>query len=439
MFLSASPVQFTLQAKRFQLSPASSESTISINMSQLNSDDELDPVRGEQQVDDELTEMRNYDDELPEMRNYDDELTEMRNYDDELPETRNYDDELTEMRNYDDELPETRNYDVPQMNSSDSSDKEEGHAQKRKREKKVKTDARVECLVCHSIVNRMDRHILKHSDVLNKEQQQFIKDFFRTRNSHKLKTIYDCTKCFRRFASVDNHKYTLKCSGESVVKVDMHWSRSSLPKEIKMAIKSLVLPTDRELEIAQRFVDYKTDLAKCGGEDKKWSQDRHGNVKMMAQLYNATYGLKKPELLIKACRDLQQSRNLKPQTMMNYLQTFLLFVKYCYLAKETNSLSNEQERMYSAISDARKAFSPAASENSRKVAESMMERVPSSQTVRDRYRSTLEILTSNLSSNHLDYKTQQALNFFPLQARINTRLAFKIKNSRRLKIKIPKL
>ena len=251
----------------------------------------------------------------------------------------------------------------------------------------------------------MDRHILNYSDVLNKEQQQFIKDFFRTRNAHKLKTIYDCTKCFRRFASVDNHMYTLKCSGESVVKVDRHWSRSALPKEIKMAIKSLVLPTDRELEIAQRFVDY--------------SQDRHGNVKMMAQLYNATYGLKKPELLIKACRDLQQSRNLN-------------------LAKETIPISNEQERMYSAISDARRAFSPAASENSRKVAESMMERVPPSQTVRDRYRSTLEILTPNLSSNHLDYKTQQAFNFFVLQARINTRLAFKIKNSRRLKNKIPK-
>ena len=283
MFLSASPAQFTLQAKRFQLSPASSESTISIDMSQLISDDELDTVRGEQQVDDELPEMRKYDDELPEMRNYDDELPEMRNYDDELPE----------MRNYDDELPETRNYDVPQMNSSDSSDKEEGHAQKRKREKKVKTDARVECLVCHSIVNRMDRHILKHSDVLNKEQQQFIKDFFRTRNAHKLKTIYDCTKCFRRFASVDNHMYNLKCSGESVVKVDMHWSRSSLPKEIKMAIKSLVLPTDRELEIAQRFVDYKTDLAKCGGEDKKWSQDRQGTVKMISSTLQRHIRLKK--------------------------------------------------------------------------------------------------------------------------------------------------
>ena len=129
MFLSASPAQFMLQAKRFQLSPASSESTISI--------------AGEQQVDDELPEMRNYDDELPEMRKYDDELPELRNYDDELPEMRNYDDELPETRNYDDELPETWNYDVPQINSSDSSDKEEGHAQKRKREKKVKTDARV--------------------------------------------------------------------------------------------------------------------------------------------------------------------------------------------------------------------------------------------------------------------------------------------------------
>ena len=43
--------------------------------------------------------------------------------------------------------------------------------------------------------------------------------------------------------------------------------------EIRMAVKSKVLPTARELEIAQRFVDYKTDLAKCGGEDRKWSQD----------------------------------------------------------------------------------------------------------------------------------------------------------------------
>ena len=111
MFLSASPAQFMLQAKRFQLSPASSESTISIDLSQLISDDELDKVRGEQQVDDELPEMRNYDDELPEMRKYDDELPEKRNYDDELPEMRNYDDELPETRNYDDELPETWNSD----------------------------------------------------------------------------------------------------------------------------------------------------------------------------------------------------------------------------------------------------------------------------------------------------------------------------------------
>ena len=63
--------------------------------------------------------------------------------------------------------------------------------------------------------------------------------------------------------------------------------------EIRMAVKSKVLPTARELEIAQRFVDYKTDLAKCGGEDRKRSQDRAGIVKLMAQFYNLTFALKK--------------------------------------------------------------------------------------------------------------------------------------------------
>ena len=191
-----------------------------------------------------------------------------------------------------------------------------------RRKSKLTPESRAWC------ANQLDRHILKHSDELNKEQQQFIKGFFQTRNAHKIKTIFDCTKCLRRFASVDNRKYTTKCSGEFVVEVEMQWSLSSLPKDIKMAIKSLMLPTDRELEIVQRFVDYKPDLAKCGGEDMKWSQDRHGNVKTMAQLHNATYAVKKPELLIKACRDLQQSRNLKPQTMLNYLQNFRLFVNY---------------------------------------------------------------------------------------------------------------
>ena len=80
--------------------------------------------------------------------------------------------------------------------------------------------------------------------------------------------------------------------------------------EIRLAVKSKVLPTARELEIAQRFVDYKTDLAKCGGEDRKWSQDQAGIVILMAQFYNLTFALKKPEVLVKACLDMKNTIDL---------------------------------------------------------------------------------------------------------------------------------
>ena len=70
-----------------------------------------------------------------------------------------------------------------------------------KREKKVKTDSRVECFVCHSVVSRMDRHIVQHSDILDKKLQKFSWDFYRTKNATKTKSIYDCKTCFRRFAS----------------------------------------------------------------------------------------------------------------------------------------------------------------------------------------------------------------------------------------------
>ena len=150
------------------------------------------------------------------------------------------------------------------------------------------------------------------------------------------------------------------------------------------------MPTDRELEIAQRFVEYKTDLAKLNGSDRKWRQDRGGIVKLMAQMYNATYGLKKPELLVKACRDLQESKKSRPQTMLNYLSIFLLFVKYCYLLKEVVAQGNKMERMIAAIADARKVFAPAATEDYRKQAVEMLGRVPTNDQVRDRYKRPLK-------------------------------------------------
>ena len=191
--------------------------------------------------------------------------------------------------------------------------------------------------------------------------------------------MYDCTKCFRRFGSLNNHKTTkTQCGPEDIIKVEHPESRASLPLEIKAALKPKVLPSRRDLEIAERFVQYKSNLAKCSGEHRRWSQDRGGIIKLMGQMFNMTSGLRKPEALVKGCLELKETRGLKPQTMLNYLSTFLLFVKYCYLAGETNTKTPglDQERMMTALQDARKAFSPAAAEDYRVTSDAMRELVP---------------------------------------------------------------
>ena len=133
-----------------------------------------------------------------------------------------------------------------------------------------------------------------------------------------------------------------------------------------------------------------------GGEHKKWSQYRGGKIQLMAQqMFNMTCGLRKPELLVNGCIDLQKTRNLKPQTVLNYLSIFLLFVDYCYLAKQVNDKllqsGNEQARMKAAIRDTRRAFGPSAAEDY-KTAEALLGRVPNSGLVRQRYRQILEFL-----------------------------------------------
>ena len=280
--------------------------------------------------------------------------------------------------------------------------------------------SRLECLVCHSLVNRMDRHILQNSDTLTEKHRRFILDFYRTKNTSSKKVIYDCLTCFRRFASLVTHKHVNKCECSNVQKVNNPESRSFLPQEIRIAVKSSILPSKKDLETAQRFVDYRSNLTKCSGPEKKGSQDRYGIGQLMGHKFSMTVGLKKPELLVKGCLDLQERRGLKPQTMLNYLSTFLLFVDYCFLADEIDRKTNDLERIKAAIRDARKAFSPAAVDY-RKTAEEMQARVPSSDMVRERYSKILQILKANLVDNTLKYRTQQVLNFFILQGRINTR------------------
>ena len=104
----------------------------------------------------------------------------------------------------------------------------------------------------------------------------------------------------------------------------------------------------------------------------------------MAEFYNLTFALKKPEVLVKACLDRKNTRKFKPQTMLNYLSIFWLFVDYCYLAQETKAMGNEHERMKVAIKDARKAFNPAAVEDYRKTSQEMLARVPPNEQVRER-------------------------------------------------------
>ena len=166
----------------------------------------------------------------------------------------------------------------------------------KKRCKLVKADDRLECFVCHFLVNRMDRLTPQHSDILNERQRRFSFDFYRTRNAPKRTIIYDCRKCFRRFASLVTHKHIKKCDCQDIVKVENASSRGSLSDEIRKAVN---LPSPRELDIAQEFVDYKAHLAKCSGDDRTWSQDRGGIVRLMAQFFNFTYGLGKPGLLVK--------------------------------------------------------------------------------------------------------------------------------------------
>ena len=94
------------------------------------------------------------------------------------------------------------------------------------RRKKVKTDPVLECLVCHAVVKRMDKHLQQHNDILEKAEITFIIDFYRTKNVQKKHKIYDCMACYRRFASLVTHKYTNKCDCSAVTRVENPESRA---------------------------------------------------------------------------------------------------------------------------------------------------------------------------------------------------------------------
>ena len=119
------------------------------------------------------------------------------------------------------------------------------------------------------------------------------------------------------------------------------------------------------------------------------------------------------------CLELQ--RTLKSQSMLNYLSTFALFCDYFFLYGVSVSSSSNGDRFKAAIRDARNAFVPAAVANYGETAQEMMAKVPNCNWVRQRVKQTLNVLRENLEDIKMNYKTQQSMNFFLLQARRNTR------------------
>ena len=163
-----------------------------------------------------------------------------------------------------------------------------------KKEKKVKQTADLNALFAiRWSTGWTDTSCNTRTDCLTEKHRRSILDVYRTKNAPSKKVIYDCLTCFRRFTSLVTHKHVNKCECSNVQKVTNPESRSSLPQEIRVAVKSSILPSKRDLERAQNFVDYRNNPTKCSGKDKKWSQDRHGIVQLMAHMFSMTVCLKK--------------------------------------------------------------------------------------------------------------------------------------------------
>ena len=189
---------------------------------------------------------------------------------------------------------------------------------------------------------------------------------------------------------------------------------------LRSKLKSTVLAGTQDTEVVRRYLDYQKQLAECAGNDNS-NQSRAGLLQTLALLYGATQGLKRPQDLLPASVDLQKRKLLKPQTMLNYLAAFSNFVDYCFLFEFSGDRRRDHVTMNGAIKNARKAYSTAAIKDYRFVAQETRAKVPTRSLVCKRLKGSFKLLEENLIESNLSYKEQQALNFYILQVRLNTR------------------
>ena len=132
-----------------------------------------------------------------------------------------------------------------------------------KRDKKVKnTPGPEQRIVCKKLFLRLDKHIETHADRLSVTKwRQFILGFCRCQNAPPNVKYYDCSACFRRFRSLPTHRYGPRCSHASITEVSNPGSRRSLLEEIRKVLKSDVLPSQNDLEIAENFVGNRNQLS----------------------------------------------------------------------------------------------------------------------------------------------------------------------------------
>ena len=102
-------------------------------------------------------------------------------------------------------------------------------------------------------------------------------------------------------------------------------------------------------------------------------------MKLMAQMFNMTRSLRCPEHLVNGCLEMKTAKNLKLQTILNYLSIFKLFVDHCYLNREIAKCDDGYDRMKAAIAAACKAFSPAAALNAHQASEKKLALLPSNE------------------------------------------------------------
>ena len=135
-----------------------------------------------------------------------------------------------------------------------------------------------------------------------------MEDIWITKNVSKRKVIYDCKKCFGRFASLKTHKKVAECDCSDVIVVERPESRASLLQEIRAAKTQMFFQARGMLKLPSESQLTKRTFARPAIRIRNGARTGSGTVQIMALMYNMTCGLKKLDQLVRCCIDLKYQK-----------------------------------------------------------------------------------------------------------------------------------